>query len=197
MARPTLAEAKDTRLDIVRYAQQLTLVRGFNSLSYADIAEKLEIKKASVHHHFKNKVDLAIAVIERFEEGLGQWIEITEGKQLNAREELELYFELFQKIQKDGSRICSAGAFAGEWNTLGDPVKTAMRKLIDLHEQWLKKVIKAGRAQKLFTDEGTLDGQVRLIMSLMPGSLQVARIQNNPGHTKIVAKQLMTLIERK
>ena len=49
----------DTAEDIVRS-------RGYNGFSYADIASILDVSKAALHHHFPTKVDLGMALIDRF-----------------------------------------------------------------------------------------------------------------------------------
>ncbi|MDP2026901.1 TetR/AcrR family transcriptional regulator [Sulfuriferula sp.] len=38
--------------------------RGFNDFSYADIANEVGIRKASLHHHFPTKTDLGLALID-------------------------------------------------------------------------------------------------------------------------------------
>ena len=37
---------------IVHEARNLIMTRGYNGFSYADIAEAVGIRKASIHHHF-------------------------------------------------------------------------------------------------------------------------------------------------
>ncbi len=46
-------------------AHQLLADRGFSAFSYADIAEAVQIRKASIHHHFPTKAALVVAVLER------------------------------------------------------------------------------------------------------------------------------------
>ncbi|MEF9673014.1 TetR family transcriptional regulator [Pseudomonas sp. PCH446] len=41
--------------EIADYAQSLLALGGYNSFSYADIAERVRITKASIHHHFPSK----------------------------------------------------------------------------------------------------------------------------------------------
>src|SRR5438046_4877323 len=60
--------------DILACARSLIIAGGYNGFSYADIAEVVGIRKASIHHHFPNKVDLVKALVVQHrkatEEGL-------------------------------------------------------------------------------------------------------------------------------
>ncbi len=52
---------RDTRAELLSQAETLVRGRGFAGFSYADLAEAVGIRKASIHHHFPTKVDLGAA----------------------------------------------------------------------------------------------------------------------------------------
>ena len=45
-------------------AEILVRGRGYSGFSYADLADAVGIRKASIHHHFPTKTDLAIALLD-------------------------------------------------------------------------------------------------------------------------------------
>jgi TetR/AcrR family transcriptional repressor of nem operon len=47
-------------------AERLIQTRDYSAFSYQDIADRLGIRKASIHEHFPSKTDLGIAVVERY-----------------------------------------------------------------------------------------------------------------------------------
>ena len=51
----------DRRSEIIELGIELVRRRGFDSFSYAAPAEKLNLRKASLHHHFPKKEDLVVA----------------------------------------------------------------------------------------------------------------------------------------
>ncbi|MGR7122804.1 TetR/AcrR family transcriptional regulator, partial [Klebsiella aerogenes] len=59
----------DSLLDL---ADTLIQENGYQGFSYADLASKLGIRKASIHYHFPAKTDLGIAYCERKEKRLLQ-----------------------------------------------------------------------------------------------------------------------------
>jgi TetR/AcrR family transcriptional repressor of nem operon len=52
--------------EILKIADKQMKAGGYKSLSFREIAENLEISKANIHHHFKNKETLAIEVTNHF-----------------------------------------------------------------------------------------------------------------------------------
>ncbi len=55
-----------TRSDLLTSAEVLLRTKGYAAFSYADLAEDIGIKKASIHHHFPTKEGLAIAIVESY-----------------------------------------------------------------------------------------------------------------------------------
>ena len=55
----------DTRTALLESAERTARQRGYDGFSYADLADDVGIRKASIHHHFPTKATLALALIER------------------------------------------------------------------------------------------------------------------------------------
>ena len=53
-----------TKADITSLAMELVKNKSFSSFSYDDISRNLNMTKAAVHYHFKNKEDLGLALCE-------------------------------------------------------------------------------------------------------------------------------------
>ncbi|TGV30073.1 TetR/AcrR family transcriptional regulator, partial [Mesorhizobium sp. M8A.F.Ca.ET.142.01.1.1] len=56
----------NTADDILAAARRFIVAGGYNGFSYADIAEVVGIRKASIHHHFPSKVDLVQTLVRRY-----------------------------------------------------------------------------------------------------------------------------------
>ena len=63
--------AQDTKSALLAEAEVLIRTQGYAAFSYADLSERVGIRKASIHHHFPTKELLGAALIdaylERFE----------------------------------------------------------------------------------------------------------------------------------
>ena len=70
---------QDTRERLLRETETLVRTRGYAAFSYADLSERVGIRKASIHHHFRTKEDLGAALIDsylvKFEAALAEVLE--------------------------------------------------------------------------------------------------------------------------
>ena len=57
----------DTKTAWLMTAERAARTRGFDGFSYADLAESVGIRKASVHHHFPRKAALSVALMHRYQ----------------------------------------------------------------------------------------------------------------------------------
>ena len=62
-----------TKEIILRAGLELFLKKGYDKASMAQIAAEVGIQKSSLYHHFKNKEELAICVIDYFKEKMSEW----------------------------------------------------------------------------------------------------------------------------
>jgi TetR/AcrR family transcriptional repressor of nem operon len=59
-----------TRDKILDIASRLIRTGGYEALNFGTIAEELGITRANIHHHFKNKENLALQAVNRYVVGL-------------------------------------------------------------------------------------------------------------------------------
>ncbi|MEM8863594.1 MAG: TetR/AcrR family transcriptional regulator [Chloroflexota bacterium] len=65
--------------EILDLAQKQLKLGGYDKLNFASIADELEITRANIHHHFKNKEGLAIEATEAYmAESLGFMAELAQ-----------------------------------------------------------------------------------------------------------------------
>ncbi|MCY4123811.1 MAG: TetR/AcrR family transcriptional regulator, partial [Pseudomonas sp.] len=55
-----------TRDALIQTAEGLMRTKGYAAFSYADLADAVGIRKASIHYHFPTKEDLGIAIVEEY-----------------------------------------------------------------------------------------------------------------------------------
>lgn len=74
MARKTKAEAEQTRQDIINAALELFHDRGYARTTLDQIARKAGVTRGAVYWHFKDKVDLFVALKDDIEDSAGMRI---------------------------------------------------------------------------------------------------------------------------
>jgi TetR/AcrR family transcriptional repressor of nem operon len=194
MGRPTLAESRDTRAELLEAAMELLQTIGFNAFSYQDLADRLDIKKASIHYHFPTKEDLAIGLIERSVNRFQAWSETIDDQDLSPSEKLQAYFEYFVRVYKDGKRICPCGQLVAEWRSLPEKLQEMVMRLLQSHKQWLTQLLEKGRKSGEFVKLGTATEQAEYVYSSIQGALQTSRalqsVNTFQTHTKHIANAI-------
>jgi TetR/AcrR family transcriptional repressor of nem operon len=195
MGRPTLAESRDTRTELMEAAMELLQTIGFNAFSYQDLADRLDIKKASIHYHFPAKEDLGVGLIDRSVARFQTWSETIQNKNLTATEELDAYFDYFARLSQDGKRICPCGQLVAEWKMLPEKLQGSVARLLQGHQKWLKQMLEKGRKTGEFDKLGSVDEQAQYIYSSIQGALQTARALDSSSSFRNLTKQIAKSIK--
>ncbi len=164
----------DTKQQILSVAQRLVQQRGVNGFSYADIAEAVGIRKASLHHHFPAKADLVAALIEGYTEQVQA--ELSRIAQLNItiEEKLLRYVQLYRQTL-DSDCICLGGMLASEVQTLDALILSRLKGFFESHKTWLIEILTEGVAQQSLVLNSTPAVHAQMLLSALQGSLLIAR----------------------
>jgi TetR/AcrR family transcriptional regulator, transcriptional repressor for nem operon len=149
-------------------------MRGFNAFSYADVASKLGITKASLHYHFPGKAELGQALINRYAQRFAQALEQIDSNAADASAKLADYANLYADALR-GQRMCLCGMLAAEYQTLPKPIRNAVVAFFDDNETWLERVLDQGRTDDTLKFDGSTTDTARMIISSLEGAMLVAR----------------------
>ncbi len=180
----------DTRDQILDAAERLVQTRGYNGFSYADIAEELEIRKASLHHHYATKGELGLALIRRYEATFVAALGRIEESSQDARTRLEAYVGLYSGVLKR-NRMCLCGMLAADFATLPKPMRAAVKHFFAANEQWLRKVLEAGLEAKRLSFSEPSPLLAKYIVSTLEGAMLMARSYGRTATFEAVAKRLI------
>jgi TetR/AcrR family transcriptional repressor of nem operon len=176
---------------ILDVAEQLAQTRGFNGFSYADIAGKLSVTKASLHYHFPSKADLGRALIVRYQVVFGGALEQIGTESQSAREKLKRYVALYDNVMRN-DRMCLCGMFAAEYATLPEPMQGELRRFFDSNEVWLSGVLQQGReAGELYFAEEAHE-RARVFVGALEGAMLIARSYRDDRRFRAVAEYLLS-----
>src|SRR5437588_8964268 len=149
--RPNKAARTSER--ILDIAERLVQSRGFNSVSYADIASELGMTTASLHYHFPGKAELGQALISRYAERFADALNRIDDELPNARAKLEAYAALYADVLR-GKRMCMCGILAAEYQTLPTPMRRAVIRFFDDNRKWLVQVLTQGQRDNTLSVNG-------------------------------------------
>ena len=185
MAAPT-----DTAQRILDIAERLVQTRGFNGFSYADIAQALDVTKASLHYHFPAKTDLGERLIERYERNFLAALAAIDAGTGDVREKLRRYVGIYAGLVR-GNRMCLCGMLAAEYGTLPEAMRDEMRHFFDENERWLVGVLKEGRRAKVLAFKGMPSEAARALVGSLEGAMMIARSYGEPARFRAVSDRLL------
>jgi TetR/AcrR family transcriptional regulator, transcriptional repressor for nem operon len=175
---------------VLDVAERLLQVRGFNGFSYADIAAKLQITKASLHYHFATKADLGEALIARYATRFFDALDAADSDAASAPAKLSAYAKLYADVLRQ-QRMCLCGMLAAEYPTLPPPMQSAVLEFFDHNEAWLRAVLEQGRDEGSLEFAGPARDAARMIISGLEGAMLVTRPYGDAGRFQVAADRLL------
>jgi TetR/AcrR family transcriptional regulator, transcriptional repressor for nem operon len=177
----------DTASKLVSEASRLIVSAGYNGFSYADLAERLGIRKASIHHHFPSKVDLVVAVVEQQRAAIQGQIDALESGTLDAMGQLLAYVDYWKRcIQDQSAPFCLAGVLAVELPGLPPAVGVAVQGHFNDLGTWLKRVMWLGVQQGTIRLENDPEISSQFFQTTIYGAMVMARAYNDPSKFSLV-----------
>lgn len=164
----------ETKDYILASAQRLVQQRGFNGFSYADVAQEVGIRKASLHHHFATKAALGVELINSYALQFDQELARIEATFPSALARLQAYLTIYRSALEAG-RICLCGMLATETLTLDASMLPRLKRFFARNTEWLTEVLAQGKAQQAFAFEGAAADHARAILSTLQGAALICR----------------------
>lgn len=125
-------------------AEHTVRSRGFNGFSYADLAEAIGIRKASIHYHFPTKAKLAEALIERYQTSLQQGLAEIEVAHPSASARLKALIDLYRGALHHGQTVCLCVAFSICRESLSGTVIARVGAIRAMVLQWITEMFELG-----------------------------------------------------
>lgn len=168
-----------TRDNILELGSRLIREKGYSGFSYQDIADVLEIKKASIHYHFKSKEELGIGIMNEIGQRLDTAEEIL--KQYDcALKRLDLFMEEYYAIRED-SMICPISAFQVGWNNVPEKLRAKVKEITKKELQLVENIIAYGQIRGEINGKYEAREYALQILSAYKGSLQYIRVLKDSG----------------
>jgi len=182
---------------IVSEARSLIMTRGYNGFSYADIAEAVGIRKASIHHHFPAKSDLAKAVIEETRAVIHAQIEMLATAIPDAGDQLRGYAGYWERCIADNSApFCVAGMLAAELPSLPEDLAASVRAYFADLTGWLTGLLKLGVEQGSVSLNRSPEEEADAFMAAVYGAMLSARAFGDPARFGSVVETLLSRVVR-
>ncbi|HWU96513.1 MAG TPA: TetR/AcrR family transcriptional regulator [Sphingomonas sp.] len=178
---------------IVDEARRLIMMRGYNGFSYADIAAAIGIRKASVHHHFASKSDLAKAVVEQSCALIRAQVAQLANAEPDASEQLRAYAGYWERcILDDSAPFCIAAMLAAELPSLPEDLASAVRVHFAELTGWLTQLFAIGVRQGNVSLAGSPAEEADAFLSAIYGAMLSARAFGEPRRFATITETLLS-----
>jgi TetR/AcrR family transcriptional repressor of nem operon len=170
-----------TREQILDVAQALMVERGYNGFSFADISERIEIRKASIHHHFPTKAALGAQVVERYRTGVREGVAAVMAQTASPRAQLQAFVDYWaQRIHDRTLSFCVCAMLGSEAETLPDEIRAEVRQhFVDL-ARWLAAAMAEGARLGELRLEASPALEGEMFMDTLHGAMLSARVLDSP-----------------
>ncbi|BBE18232.1 transcriptional regulator, TetR family [Aquipluma nitroreducens] len=164
-----------TREKILELAEELILNKGYNGFSYQDISTVMGIKNAAVHYYFPSKDNLGVSILKTNVQRFEEMVENMQNRNFDEWQQLESFMKIYLKSNRE-NKICLIGSLGTDINTLSDPMRVELQKMVDRIILWLESILQSGREKGLFQFNIPPRDQALSILSSLVAGLQLARI---------------------
>jgi AcrR family transcriptional regulator len=179
--------------DILRVATRLLAERGYAATNLDEIAEMLDLSKASLYHYFPGKEHLILACLDRIGDETNQHLSAVAGSAAPPRERLHAAVRA-QVLVLTGDQSAGAALFIHDLG-LPEAVQTRLRALVEQHDQLFRSIIDEGiRAGELHVADPVV---ARLLMhgaiNFIPSWYKESRRMSPDRLADVVADTLLQL----
>ncbi|MEP2532660.1 TetR/AcrR family transcriptional regulator [Shimia sp.] len=184
----------DTKTALLNSAENAARRLGFDGFSYADLAEDVGIRKASIHHHFPSKAKLSVALMQRYRENFQTVCAEIDASFETGGAQLAELIKQYEIGSDEGKRLCLCASFSASRDSLAPEVVHQISLFRTMVIGWMTNAFENGR------DDGSISGvsqpalEAASTMSLLEGAQLAARAEENPALFDNAIKLLMTRI---
>ena len=168
---------ENTREKLLALASELMREKGYAGFSYADLAQAIGIKKASIHHHFPSKADLGVAVVaDSYAKVQGAFAEIEDSHDTLA-ERLTAYVALFAESP---DRLPMCASLVADKHHLPDELLAKTPDNFTLQLDWLERILTHAITSGEIGERDVPDTAL-MILNLCEGASLVANALGDKG----------------
>ena len=163
----------DTQDLLITEAERLVRTRGFDAMSFADLATAADIRKASVHYHFPTKADLAAKMIARYRADVAKELDAIADAFVTSADRARGFLKLYSDALHEGEAVCLCVAMSAGKNSFDTKTLTELDAFQEMALSWLIDMFR--------TNDGTIAGvqdpeqEARALFALVEGAQLVAR----------------------
>jgi TetR/AcrR family transcriptional regulator, transcriptional repressor for nem operon len=185
-----MASSQDTVQRILDVSQQMLQVRGYNALTYQDVAEAIGLQDSNIEAYFPLKSDLAKALIVRYRKTFAKLQDQIDQNTDRPIQKLIQFADLYFDGLRSG-RMCLCGMLAEDITVLPPELQREVLTFFDENEAWLVQVITDGVRLGVMAAKGAIEIEAKLLLIGLQGAQLMARAYSQLELFQQIAQRLI------
>ena len=162
----------DTREAIMSAARDMAQARGYNGLSFRELAKEVGVKSASIHYHFPTKGDLGAELARRYAGDAALSLDVLLAASKDQKALMRAYTDIFRTTLSNGNRMCLYGIMAADYDELPVEVRAEVDRFTQVNVQWLIKMLSL---RKSAAGKDAVQRRALAVFAAVEGAQLVAR----------------------
>ena len=170
-------QAEQTRKAIIETAADITHINGFRTTSINEIIEQLNLTKGAFFHHFKNKKELGLAIIENWHRVLHErWVKPLEESTDPLTDLYWVPYEIYSNYSvEDLAKGCPLANLATELSPIDDDYREKILGIYMMLEKSVADTVTRGQKAGIIDPEVDPLRLARFYEDLMAGTRSVSK----------------------
>lgn len=161
----------ERKQQILATAADILEHKSFAAFSYQDLADRLNIRKASIHHHFRSKDELGLALIRFFQARSDALMTDIVASSKSPGAALQMIFEMCEEVLFEGqAKVCPSCAFEVDAKNLSPTMIGLLRESTESFQQQLATLLEAARSGSEITFIGAAEDQAATLVAALQGA---------------------------
>ncbi|MFD1413699.1 TetR/AcrR family transcriptional regulator [Oceanobacillus jeddahense] len=140
-----MAKKENTETKIIETGEKLIQERGINGFSFADIANIVGIRKASIHYYFPTKTDLVKSVLEHYINHFFTSLDDRCYTLSSLEEMLTAYTDQFKNSLQKNYQVCLCSMLSMESFSLDNELQQEIHTFFNKNVWWIQKKLEEFR----------------------------------------------------
>ena len=170
---------RDTKTELLNSAERAARRLGFDGFSYADLAQDVGIRKASIHYHFPSKAELSVAMMRRYREAFAVVCEEIERGEDTGAGRLRALIARYEAALENGTCLCLCVALSNSRDSLCADTLDQMWQFRNMMVDWIEAAFALGREDGTIAGVGDGAKEAAATLALLEGAQLSARVSGD------------------
>lgn len=186
-----------TKQRLIDVGLRMLLEQGYGSLGIKELLDETKIPKGSFYHHFRDKEDFALTVIDTYLADVHEVLDqCVDAKELPPLDRIRHFFDLVQESYKaDGYLGCLMGALGQELSGMSEVFRHKIDRCFSSVAERLAICLEEAQRQGDIRSGTDTRQMAELLVDCWEGAALRSRLRRNPESLEAVVEYFLASLK--